>query len=375
MKNPKIKKFKINTYFCLKIFLLSSIILISCTKTKPQLKTDAEQSAKHADINKVISNLSQQISSTMLEQNKRKVAIVDFPLLTGQMTELGIFLSDKLTNSLFQYKDKFEVVERKQLDAVFKEINLTLTGIIDDKTALSIGKVLGADAIVIGTLTDLGNKVDINIHLLATEQAKVLAVGNDVLDKDEIIIKLLEKKSEIITKRVKSQIDKNDKRFIEFESLLSENFTTYTNKKNIAIVIESRKTESGFSPENAFYNLLRTEKNNIVINLFKEELFKTRGFFKEIYDGDTNFLKEANALNKIDNLILGTISYSFKKGTMYDTNIISCNIIFNYKVINKNGDIAKSDSITFTSAGFSEDNALNQGVKILAEKYSDRIFN
>ena len=138
------------------------------------------------------------------------------------------------------------------------------------------------------------------------------------------------------------------------------------------MVIESKRTESGISPENALYNHLRTERANIIINLFKEESFKAKGFFREIYDGDTELLRQTDALSKIDNLILGRLSYSFQKGA--DKDLVSCNINFNYKVINKKGDIIRSDSISVIGPGFSEDAALERGLEMLAEKYSDRIF-
>ena len=109
---------------------------------------------------------------------------MNFPLLTGEMTELGMYLSDKLTNSLFSYRDKFEVVERAKLETVLKEMRLGLTGMIDDKTAQSLGKIFGADAIVVGTITDLGEEIDINLRVLGTEQANVLAVASVMLEKN-----------------------------------------------------------------------------------------------------------------------------------------------------------------------------------------------
>lgn len=172
-----------------------SFLMIGCATTQPQVQVTEEpvyvEKPKKMDINIVISQLSQQISSTMLEQNKRRVAVMNFPLLTGEMTELGLYLSDKLTNSLFQYRDKFEVVERTSLESVLKEMKLGLTGMIDDKTAQSIGKVLGADAIVIGTITDLGEEVDINVRMIGTERANVLAVASSLLQKNDAIGRLM----------------------------------------------------------------------------------------------------------------------------------------------------------------------------------------
>ena len=174
-------------------YILNSLVavffIIGCATTQSQVQV-TEQSKK-VDVNTVISQLSQQISSTMLEQNKRRVAVMNFTLQTGEITELGLYLSDKLTNSLFRYRDKFEVVERTRLESALKEMRLGMTGIFDDKTAQSIGKVLGADALVIGTITDLGGEVDINIRMLGTERANVLAVASSFLEKSDAIVKLM----------------------------------------------------------------------------------------------------------------------------------------------------------------------------------------
>jgi len=181
--------------YLLVLWVIVFFLVVGCATPEPRVKVLEKpvyvEKPKRVDVNTVISQLSHQISSTMLEQNKRRVAVMHFFLVTGEMTELGLYLSDKLTNSLFQYRDKFEVIERTRLESVLKEIKLGFTGIIDDKTAQSIGKILGADSIVIGTITDLGEEVDINIRMLGTERANVLAVASTQLEKSDAIVKLM----------------------------------------------------------------------------------------------------------------------------------------------------------------------------------------
>ena len=180
------------------IFTVMSLLVAGCATPKPQVKVTEKTAEKpvvveqqRMDITTVISKLSEQISSTMLAMNTRRVAVMNFPLLTGEMTELGMYLSDKLTNSLFTYRDKFEVVERAKLETVFKEMKLGLTGLIDDKTAQSLGKIFGADAIVVGTITDLGEEIDVNLRVLGTERANVLAVASVMLDKNTAIERMI----------------------------------------------------------------------------------------------------------------------------------------------------------------------------------------
>lgn len=169
-------------------------------------------------------------------------------------------------------------------------------------------------------------------------------------------------------------IDQKERRLNEFKDIVNWGITIYPGKPNVALVIESSKAQSGVSCENILYNLLRTEKINIITNYFKEESFKSKGFFKEIYDGNTELLKKADALSKIDHLILGKLNYSFQKGGGIEKDLVSCNIIFTYKVINKNAEIVKTDSIHVIGPGFSEDAAIQRGLEILSEQYSDRIL-
>jgi len=53
--------------------------------------------------------------------------------------------------------DVFTVVERNRLDAVIREQSLGNSGVVDEKQAASLGKVLGVDAVVIGSITPSSN--------------------------------------------------------------------------------------------------------------------------------------------------------------------------------------------------------------------------
>lgn len=172
----------------------------------------------------------------------------------------------------------------------------------------------------------------------------------------------------------KPEISEKERRLDEFRSLINKMVTTYPDKQNVAMIIESSKTDRGISPENLLYNLLKTEKINIIINFFKEKAFKSKGFFREIYDGNAELLKEADVFSKVDYIILGRIDYSFRKSGLIDKDLVSCDITFSYKVINKNAQVVESDNISVIGPGFSEGRALERGLEILCEEYSDRIM-
>lgn len=66
----------------------------------------------------------------------------------------GIFSSDKEGKTYLNgaRTDIYTLVERSRLDAVLKEQNLGTSGIVDEGQAANLGKVLGVDAIIIGTV-------------------------------------------------------------------------------------------------------------------------------------------------------------------------------------------------------------------------------
>jgi curli biogenesis system outer membrane secretion channel CsgG len=51
---------------------------------------------------------------------------------------------------------KFRVMEREQLDALMQEKNLTLSGDVDPKTAIKLGKLIGVNYLLTGAVTEYG---------------------------------------------------------------------------------------------------------------------------------------------------------------------------------------------------------------------------
>jgi hypothetical protein len=71
----------------------------------------------------------------------------------------GLFSKDKegVTYLSGARTDIFTIVERSRLDQVLKEQALGAAGVVDEKQAAALGKVLGVDAIVMGTIIPSSN--------------------------------------------------------------------------------------------------------------------------------------------------------------------------------------------------------------------------
>ncbi|HMF91230.1 MAG TPA: CsgG/HfaB family protein [Candidatus Angelobacter sp.] len=95
---------------------------------------------------------------------KKRVAVLDFDYGTvrsyvtaiwGTDQDVGKGVADLLVQKLVQ-DGKYRVIERKQLDKILAEQNFSNSDRADPATAAKIGRVLGVDAIIVGSITKFG---------------------------------------------------------------------------------------------------------------------------------------------------------------------------------------------------------------------------
>lgn len=144
-----------------------------------------------SELDQRLDGLTQQITKKMGEKSKKKIAVVEFSDLQGSVNNFGRYLSEELITRLVN-SGKFEdVVERRLLTKVISEHKLSLTEIVDPSSAKQLGKILGVDAIVSGTVSDLGNSLKVNARLIGTETGSIFAAASTTITKDESVHKLI----------------------------------------------------------------------------------------------------------------------------------------------------------------------------------------
>jgi hypothetical protein len=72
----------------------------------------------------------------------------------------------------------FSVVDRQQMDAVRAELNFNMSGEVSDKSAQAVGQMLGAQTIITGRVSQIGERVRLNIRALEVETAQVVGSNN-----------------------------------------------------------------------------------------------------------------------------------------------------------------------------------------------------
>lgn len=97
-------------------------------------------------------------------QQKKRVAVMDFDYATVQSGVAAIFganqdvgkgIADLLVDKLVK-DGTYSVIERKALDKVLAEQNFSNSDRADPSSAAKIGRILGVDAIIVGSVTQFG---------------------------------------------------------------------------------------------------------------------------------------------------------------------------------------------------------------------------
>ena len=98
------------------------------------------------------------IKTTMLCPGKaheasklRRIAVLPFAGSRGN--QISTEVEALLVNIRVGSAPYFEVIERASLEKILKEQVLHLTGAVDEKTAVAVGKLVGAEGIISGTVT------------------------------------------------------------------------------------------------------------------------------------------------------------------------------------------------------------------------------
>ena len=71
-----------------------------------------------------------------------------------------------------------------------EELELNLSNLFDINSQKSIGQLLGADAILSGTITDMVNNIKVNARLIETETGRILAVAEADIAKSDKVMRL-----------------------------------------------------------------------------------------------------------------------------------------------------------------------------------------
>ncbi len=114
----------------------------------------------------------------------RRVAVAELESIGGSDLHGPAVVGERLLGRLCE-QDGIQVVERALLDRVLKEQCLSLSGVVAPNDAVLIGRLMGVDALVTGSLIRRPRRdVEVNLRLISAVDARVLGAATGVVTPD-----------------------------------------------------------------------------------------------------------------------------------------------------------------------------------------------
>jgi outer membrane protein assembly factor BamB/TolB-like protein len=151
----------------------------------------------------------------------KRIAVMPFENITQEkaLDWVGGGIAELLTTDLGKFSD-FTLVERSRLNDALKEIKLGQSASVNPATAQKMGKILGADSIIVGSFQKFQDEMRIVARVIETETAEVRSTArvdgaykNLLSLQNDISVKLVEE--------MKGSLAEADKR--KLEALPSKN--------------------------------------------------------------------------------------------------------------------------------------------------------
>lgn len=112
---------------------------------------------------------------------------------SGLISETSLAFHADLSHALMK-RNRFQLIERQDLDLVLEEQKLSLSKVIDESTALRLGKVVAAQCIFLGAIIESRAGLEIVGRMIDTETSETLAIEDVFMEmkSDEDLMALSE---------------------------------------------------------------------------------------------------------------------------------------------------------------------------------------
>jgi hypothetical protein len=143
--------------------------------------------AQTKEIDAELTDFAAKLVTSIKEQGKKKVTVLDFTDLQGAPSELGKYVAEQLTVNLVMQKSGFSVLDRANLKSILAEHKLTATGLVDPENAKKLGQFAGVDAIILGILIPKAQGVGMTAKIIATDTAEIVGAARGEFKKEETV--------------------------------------------------------------------------------------------------------------------------------------------------------------------------------------------
>jgi len=244
-----------------------AVLFLSCQSLPYQEIT------KENEITKQIRIFSNEVAQKIykLKPVDSKILIMDFTDLKERFTYLGTYISDKLAEEIAEIEG-IKLINRANLELVMDELSFQQSGFVSEKDVLRIGSFAGANILITGTITDLGNELDVSMDITEIEKSEMEPASFRIEKTSKImalisaIIDVEEKKAQELKEEIERLQNEIEQRKHALQNLLV----------NGAAEIEDRLKAEEEQKRRELDNLYASKRNQIEQRFQREEELKKR---------------------------------------------------------------------------------------------------
>ena len=113
-----------------------------------------------------------------------KIGVANFTYTDGRKSGDGEVVSERLTTELVRL-GRFKITERKDIQQVFAELKLQASGVMNEDSVRNVGRMVGADLLILGTLSELSDgRIEVNARLVDVASGEIVSAARVNVRKD-----------------------------------------------------------------------------------------------------------------------------------------------------------------------------------------------
>ncbi len=117
-------------------------------------------------------SISEAVKKFAQDKKRMRIAVMDFVNTDEKKSGFDAFIADTILSELGKYQ--ITLLERKRLETLLKENELSQSGIVDPEKAVKLGMLLPVDVIVSGSYTAVQGKILINGRFIHVGTGEIL---------------------------------------------------------------------------------------------------------------------------------------------------------------------------------------------------------
>jgi TolB-like protein len=148
--------------------------------TRPVAKPDTKPESKPERV-----TTKPTLTTVIPDSQKIRLAVIEFKEVDSisQTNNLGTMVSEIFTTEVVN-SDAFKIVEREQLQKILQEHTIVQIGIVDTTQAQKLGKMLGADAIITGSVMKIGQKLRIDARVIEVKTGIIVSAESRLCNEE-----------------------------------------------------------------------------------------------------------------------------------------------------------------------------------------------